>query len=84
LFSIGLSAQFDAQRLVDQTLEGGRIAHGGPQLQFGVACGSELQKRVLSAIVEFEARNHLRMAPVEVLRETKNRGQGPNDLAALA
>src|SRR5215471_11247004 len=32
LFSIGLSAQFDAQRLVDQTFEGRRVAHGGPHL----------------------------------------------------
>jgi hypothetical protein len=55
LFNIRLSADLDAERLADQPLEGGRVARRGPDFQLRVAGRSNLQQRVVSAIVELHA-----------------------------
>src|SRR6266478_2368315 len=64
LFSICVSADFDAQRLSSQTLKWRGVPRGGPEFEFGVTGGSQLQKVVVAAIVEFEARDRLRVAAV--------------------
>jgi hypothetical protein len=55
LFSIRVSAHLDAERLADQLLEGRQMTRRGPQLELGVAGGSQLQQCILAPIVIVEA-----------------------------
>jgi hypothetical protein len=75
------STDFESQRLAERALEGRRVPRGGPQFELGVAARSELKEVVVSAIVELDARNGLRVTAVEILRETKHRRQRPDGAA---
>src|SRR5262249_53157345 len=82
LFSITLDgrlerdpADLDSHWFAREALERRRVAHGGPELQLGVARGAQLQQVVVAAIVELEPRDRLRVAAVEALGEPQDRGQ---------
>jgi hypothetical protein len=55
LFSIDLSAHFDAERLAQHLLEGGDVAGRCPELELGVGRRLHLQHRVVAAVVKVEA-----------------------------
>jgi len=81
---MGASAHFKAKRFAEQPLERLRVAPGGPQLQLGIAGRPNLKQLVLAAVVEVDARNGLRVAAVEALREPQDCGQRHDDAAASA
>jgi hypothetical protein len=55
----------------------------GPKLKFSVARGPQLQQPVVAAIVQLEARDRLRVAPIEPFCQPQHRCQMPNRAAAL-
>jgi hypothetical protein len=57
---------------------------GGPQLEFGVAVRTYFEEIVLASIVKFEFGNDLRVTAFETFRQTKQRGQHPNDSTIVA
>jgi hypothetical protein len=59
-------------RLADDLLEGLEVSSCCPHLQFGVAAAMELNDDVFATVVDFEARDRLRMAAVETLRHPKD------------
>src|SRR5215471_16854767 len=63
LFSISLR-RFDTKRLARQPLERRRMPCRGPEFELRVARRSNLQQIVVAAIVQLEAADDLRMAPV--------------------
>jgi hypothetical protein len=48
------SAHLEAQGFVDETLEGGGVTAGGPELELRVALRAHLQQRVFTAVVELQ------------------------------
>jgi hypothetical protein len=74
LFSICLSADLDAQRLSNQAFKGRRMPRGRPQLKLSISTGTDLQKRVLTAVVKVDAREALGMAPIEAFSQSENGG----------
>jgi hypothetical protein len=84
LFGMGRSADFNAQRLSDESFERRGLARGGPKLQLSVATGSHLQQRVLAAIVQLDAGQALRVTAVEIFGQPQNRGERANRPPALA
>jgi len=70
---MSLPADFDSERLADHALEGRDLSRRGPQLELGVSRRSQLQERVLSAIVKFDPGDRLRVAAIEVLGKTQHR-----------
>jgi hypothetical protein len=81
---MGRSAHFGAQRLANQLFERCGVAEGGPELELGVARRAELQQRVLTAVMDIEACNRLRMAAIEAFGEAQDRCKSTHDIAALA
>jgi hypothetical protein len=77
-------AHFDAQRLADDALERSRVPLGGPQLELGIAARTHLEERVLTAIVEVDGRDGLRVAAVEVFGQPQHGAQRADDLPPLA
>jgi len=59
------------------------VTHRRPQLQFCIAGGAELKQAVVAAIVQLEARDWLRVASIEALRQAQHRGQRTNCPATL-
>jgi hypothetical protein len=59
LFNIGLPADFHAERLPEDPLESARMTRSRPELELGVARRSELQERIVAAIVELDAGDRL-------------------------
>src|SRR5262245_28306547 len=84
LFNIGLSAHFHAQRLADQPLEGRRLARGRPNLELRIAVGLKQEQRVFAPIMEFEARDCLRVASIEPLCQAKHGRERSDHLPQLA
>jgi len=84
LFSIRVFAHFNAQRLTDHPLERRRMTLGGPELQFRIARRSNLQQRIVTSIVKFDAGDGLGVAPIEVLGKTEHGRQPSYNTAALA
>jgi hypothetical protein len=56
---------------------------GGPQLEFRVARGSNLQQCIVATVVERDAGDGLRVAAIEILSQAKNRGELFDDLASF-
>ena len=56
---------------------------GGPELQLGVARGTELDEVFLAAVVHLDARDRLRVAAIERFGEPQNRGERANGPARL-
>src|SRR5262245_25008502 len=54
-----------------------------PELELGIAGCSNLQQRILAPIVEFDARDRLGVAAIEILRQAQDRRETPHDFAAL-
>jgi hypothetical protein len=52
-------ADFNAQGLADQSLEGAGLPGRGPQLELRVAARAHLQQRVLAAVVKGDIREAL-------------------------
>jgi hypothetical protein len=75
LFCIGEAIDFDAERLADHALEWSNVAYRGPDFELGVTGGADLQQRVVAAVVEFQRRDDLRMAAIEVFGEAQHRCQ---------
>src|SRR6266851_3673597 len=84
LFSIGLSADADAQGFAKKPLERRRVASCRPQLELGIPCRPDLQQPILAAVVQVEAGDRLRMTAIEILGEPKNRGERAHDAPALS
>src|SRR5919108_2781929 len=59
LFSIGVSADLDAQRFPRQTLEWRGVTRRRPELQFRITCGPYLQQIVVAPIVQLESADGL-------------------------
>jgi hypothetical protein len=55
----------------------------GPELELGVTRGSNLQQRIVAPIVEFDARDRLGVAAVEILRQAQDGGETPDHFAKL-
>ena len=55
-----------------------------PELEFGVACRSQLQQSIVAAIVQLEACDRLRVAPIEAFGEPQHRRQTSNATAPLS
>jgi hypothetical protein len=51
------------------------VTRRGPQLQLGIARGAQLQQIVVAAVVQLEAGDGLRVAAIEALGQTQDRGQ---------
>src|SRR5262245_47918142 len=79
LFSMGVSAHLDPQRLSHQPLERRRVARGCPQFELRVARRPQLQEIVVAAIVQLDARDRLRVAAIEAFRQPQNRRERPDD-----
>src|ERR1700704_4616804 len=64
LFSMCVSAHFDAKRFSDDPLERRGVPSRRPQLELGVARRPVLQQPVVAAIAQIERRDRLRVAAV--------------------
>src|SRR2546423_14997818 len=69
LFSIGVRAYFNAQRLSHEAFERRRRPRRRPHLELRVAVGPQLQQIVVAAIVQLEAGDRLLMAAIEAFGE---------------
>src|SRR5262245_8788426 len=56
---------------------------GGPQLEFRIARGSNLQQCIVATVMEFDASDGLRVAAIEILSQAKNRGELFHDFASF-
>src|SRR5258705_814518 len=74
LFNIALPADFDSDRLAHHPLEGPDLTCGGPQLEICVSGRSQLQERILPAVMKFDAGDRLGMAAVQVFGESEHGG----------
>jgi hypothetical protein len=83
LFNICQSTGFQAERLADDALEGIYVPHAGPQLELDIARGSKLQQCVLTAILQLDGGNRLRVAAVEIFGELQHRRQRANHATPL-
>jgi hypothetical protein len=83
LFSIRDSTGAQADRLCQRALERRYLTMGGPELQLGVARCAKFDEVLLAAVVQFDTRDHLRVAAVERFGEPQNRGQRTNRPARL-
>ena len=52
---------------------------GGPELQLGIARRPQLDEKLLSAVVQLDSGDHLRVRAVERFRNAQNRGQRLDD-----
>jgi hypothetical protein len=84
LFSIGVWAHFDPERLANHVLERRGVPLGRPQLELGIAARPHLQQRILAAVVKVDPRDDLRVAPIEVFRKAEHRRQRADDPAPAA
>jgi hypothetical protein len=80
---MGVSADFESERLSEHPLERRRMPCGRPEFQFGVPRGAELEQSVLSAVVQLDAGDGLGVAAIEALRQAQHRRQRPYDPPAL-
>ena len=55
----------------------------GPELELRIARRANLQQRIVAPIVELDARDRLGVTAIEILRESKHRGEPPHDLPPL-
>ena len=55
-----------------------------PELELGVAPGSNLQQRIVPPIMEFNARDGLGVAAIEILRQAQDGGETLHDFAPLS
>jgi hypothetical protein len=68
-------ADFDPERLAGQPLERGGVSARRPQLQFCVARRPQLQQIIVSAVVQIEPGDGLRMAAVEAFGQPQDGGE---------
>ena len=54
------------------------MPRGGPELQLHIARRAQLHQVVVTAIVELQARDGLRVTAIEALRQPQNRGERAN------
>src|SRR3954465_16085951 len=73
LFSICVAADFDAKRLPRQSFERRAMTSRGPELELGVARGSQLQEIVFAPIVKLEPGDGLGVAAIEALGQPQDR-----------
>jgi len=76
-----VAADFDPERLSCQSFEWRCVPRRRPELQLRVAGRAELQQVVVTAVVEFEARDGLGVAAIETFREPQDRGERPHRAA---
>ena len=79
-----MSADLDSERLAEQALEGSRMPRRRPQFELRIAAGAYLQEGILTAIVQLDARQVLRVAAVEAFGQAQNCRERPHGPAALA
>jgi hypothetical protein len=72
------SAHFHPQWFAEQALERLGVAARRPQFELGVAVGSNLQQRVVAAVVEIDAGDGLRVAAIEAFSEAQNSREHAN------
>jgi hypothetical protein len=73
-----VAADFDAKRLSCQSFEGCGVACRCPEFEFRVPRRAQLQQVVVAAVVQLEAGDGLRVAPVQAFREAQDRGERPH------
>jgi hypothetical protein len=83
LFNMSLPADLHPQGLADRAHERRSLPVGCPQLQLGVAGGSDLEQHVFAAVVKLDPGDRLRMAAIEVLGQAQDRGECAHDTTAL-
>jgi hypothetical protein len=59
-------------RLADDLRKGLEVSGCRPHFQLGIAAAMQLNEDVFATVVDFEARNRLRVAAVQTLRYPKN------------
>jgi len=73
-----VAADFDSEGLPHHALERRGMPRGGPELQLHIARRAQLHQVVVTAIVELQARDGLRVTAIEALRQPQNRGERAN------
>jgi hypothetical protein len=76
---MGVAADFYPERFAGESFERRGVSGRGPEFQFRITRRADLQEIVVATIVELQARDGLRVAAIEALRETQNRRQRPHD-----
>lgn len=79
-----MSAHFDPHRLADRPFEWRRMALRRPELELGIAGRPQLQQRIVAAVVQIDAGQHLRMAAVERFGQPQHRREDANHPARPA
>jgi hypothetical protein len=78
LFNISVPADLDTKGLPREPFERRRVPRGRPQLQLRVAGGPHLEQIVVAAIVQLQPADGLRVAAVQALGKSQDRGQRAN------
>jgi hypothetical protein len=80
---MGVSADFDSERLPEHLLERRGMPCGRPEFQFGIPRGAELEQSVRSPVVQFDASDGLGVAAIETLGQAQNGRERPDHAPAL-
>src|SRR5688572_5577549 len=81
LFSIRGFTRAQADRLSQDPFERRYLTMGGPELELGVACCSQLDEVLLAALVHLHARHGLRVTTIECLGKPQDRGERAHGLS---
>jgi hypothetical protein len=80
---MGVSADFESERLSELALEWRGMSRGCPELQFGVSRSAELEQSVFAPVVQLDAGDGLGVAAIEALGQTQDARERPYDPASL-
>src|SRR5215211_2539794 len=68
VFSMGCrSADLEPDRFAEHPLERDHVPVRGPQFELRIACRAQLDQCVLPAVLQFDRRERLRVAPIQAL-----------------